>query len=289
MEPEIVPESPKKPSRTRKARSVPIRIEAPVKASRSKTKKKSSTVKKEVISAVQKPKVRKTKKVTKTTAVISELPRLESSTEPEIQTVHVRKQKRLFIVVNTIAIAIIALASWSVYAKPNELPPSFTIPVVDQGVHFGEVASSTPETLSIPSINLTAHVVPVGLTKNGDMNVPADFENVGWFKYGPLPGAKGNAVIDGHFDNGKGEGAVFYELSRVRVGDSVFVINKVGEKMQFKVKEVRLVNIEDLPSDLIFGETDSMNLNLITCDGVWLPDRRTYTERLVVFTERVVQ
>jgi LPXTG-site transpeptidase (sortase) family protein len=290
MEPDAIEmplEAVKKPSRARKPRVVPIRIV--------KQKKTPKAPKSPKIPAQTKKRTVSKKGAIAPQSVIS-IPLHAQMVGTEASTVDTsfadgnkKKPFLLLIVINIVGLAFIAGVSWYIYRDPIQEIQSPTAPIVDSTVTFGEVSSSTPETLIIPSIELNAHIVPVGKTKAGNMNVPADFGNVGWYKYGALPGRSGNAVIDGHFDNGKGQSAVFYNLSRMRVGDSVFVINKDGQKIQFKVKEISLVSVDELQSDKVFGNTTDMNLNLITCDGVWMPDRKTYTERLVVFTERVLE
>ena len=270
----VSPEKPlKKPRKNSKTRVVPIRI---VKEKKKRVSKKKEVKKKNVEPSVQETPVA--------------IPAYEfvlpvSASEPQSSK---RKALRALLLINIIGVIGIALMVFYIYNEPVvQEVESHTAPMIDSAIITGEVSSSTPQTLIIPAIDLSAHVVPVGKTKTGTMNVPADFENVGWYKYGALPGRIGNAVIDGHFDNGKGEPAVFTNLAKLRIGDDVFVINKDGQKIQFVVREIALVDIEDLSSERIFGETDGQHLNLITCDGVWLPDRKTYTQRLVVFTDRV--
>lgn len=162
-----------------------------------------------------------------------------------------------------------------------------TIPVLKTDVFTGDVATSTPIKVSIPAYNIEGKVLPVGIAKSGNMAVPEKYEDVGWYKYGPRVGAEGNAVLAGHLDNGSGKPAVFYNLNQMRIGDEVFVESSDGDKLQFVVREVRLVDYNDPPLEEIFGKAEGEHLNLITCDGVWDPVFKTYTHRLVVFTDRV--
>ncbi len=288
MEPEgteVPVEALKRPSRGRKARIVPIRIVKEIKVvSAPKTPKKKVIRKKVGATKREKPLSRSTVSIPLHAQMVgTDIPLAETP----LATGKKKTSFTLLLLMNVLGILFITGVSWYIYHEPIEEIKSQAAPQIDSTVTFGEISSSTPLTLIIPSIDLSAHIVPVGKTKEGNMNVPADFGDVGWYKYGSIPGQGGNAVIDGHFDNGKGKPAVFYNLSRVRVGDSVFVINKDGQKIQFIVKEVSLVSVDALPSEKIFGESGGMNLNLITCDGVWMPERKTYTERLVVFTERM--
>ncbi len=156
---------------------------------------------------------------------------------------------------------------------------------------FSDVAvlsdAGTPQTLSIPSIELESIVQDVGLTSEGNMGVPDNFEDVGWYRYGPEPGEIGNSVIAGHLDDARGNPAVFANLKDLHIGDEVFVVNSEGQRLKFVVREIRLVDYYNPPLEDIFGTTDMPRLNLITCDGTWQKDIRTYDKRLVVFTDFV--
>ena len=45
-----------------------------------------------------------------------------------------------------------------------------------------------PVRILIPSINLSAPVVPLGLNPDRTLEVPTNFGNTGWFRGGPEPG-----------------------------------------------------------------------------------------------------
>jgi len=272
---------PIKPTRTRKARAVPIRIV--------KTPKKPRKLK-----VINKKKVNP-----KTSNLVTKNPALETSLDlpatafeavvalEKKQAKSINKYLVLFLL-NASIIAIVGIVFWSFYSKPVERVSAISMPAIDRQVITGEVSSSSPRTLSIPSVGIEARVTQVGLTKEGNMGVPESFDDVGWFKYGPLPGQTGNAVMDGHLDDGKGNPGVFYNLDKVRMGDFVYVNNDNGETVQFRVTRVQLIDYNTTVTTEIFGETDGRHLNLITCDGTWIPEKKTYSERLVVFTERVI-
>jgi len=161
------------------------------------------------------------------------------------------------------------------------------VPAPETDIYTGEVGTSTPVTVSIPAVGIEGLVVPVGKTKSGNMAVPGKYENVGWYRYGSVPGSVGNAVLAGHLDNGRGSPAVFYNLKEMKIGDKVYVETGGGEKLKFMVKEIRLVDYANPPLEEIFGKVEGEMLNLITCDGTWDPVAKIYDKRLIVFTERV--
>jgi sortase (surface protein transpeptidase) len=81
-----------------------------------------------------------------------------------------------------------------------------------------------PKQLLIPKIKVDANVAYMGLTKTGDMDVPPDLVNVGWYKYGTKPGDVGSAVIAGHLEGTKDLG-VFIGLDKLSQGDEVQIRN----------------------------------------------------------------
>lgn len=193
-------------------------------------------------------------------------------------------QYRKIIVVNIVFIVLVCLVLLGIYR--NERSHLISVPVPIEDVFTGEVGSSTPVQISIPAVGIEGNIVLVGRTKTGKMAVPVKYEDVGWYKYGPLPGAIGRAVLAGHLDNGGGKPAVFYNLRNIRIGDSIYVENSDGKKTKFIVKEIRLVDYIDPPLEDIFGKSSGEMLNLITCDGTWDSKTKNYDKRLVVFSER---
>ena len=69
-------------------------------------------------------------------------------------------------------------------------------------------------------------------------------------------------------------------------GDEVHVTYQNGDRYTFIVQEsgAYSYNAEGEVIDLIFGDSPTHDLNLITCQGTWDRSNRTYDKRLVVFT-----
>lgn len=143
-----------------------------------------------------------------------------------------------------------------------------------------------PVRLEIPKIGVSAPVELVGLTADGAMAVPQHWNDVGWYKYGPLPGAPGNAAIAGHLDSTTAP-AVFWRLSTLRPGDVVKVAFSNGQTIEFKVTETVAYPYDNAPLTKIFGPAKTANLNLITCGGRWDPYTKNYSNRIVVYTTRL--
>ena len=141
----------------------------------------------------------------------------------------------------------------------------------------------TPTQLSIPAINVDANVEHVGQLPNGQMDVPKDDRNVGWYQPGAKPGEIGNAVLAGHVDNKTGP-SVFFHLKDLETGDIVTVTDENGKAYDFKVYAVESYPRNNAPLEKVFGTSSKPSLNLITCTGTFNRDAGTHEERMVVYT-----
>jgi LPXTG-site transpeptidase (sortase) family protein len=132
---------------------------------------------------------------------------------------------------------------------------------------------------------LDAAVVAVGVTGDGQMEVPERVADVGWYRFGPLPGAAtGSAVLAGHVDDRlQGDGA-FAELGRLAPGDEV-VVDRPEGSVAYVVREVRSYSKETLPVADLFREDGQPRLALVTCDGPFDTDARAYRDNLVVLAD----
>ncbi|TSC62778.1 MAG: peptidase C60 sortase A and B [Parcubacteria group bacterium Athens0416_74] len=192
-------------------------------------------------------------------------------------------KRKLVFLITLIALvafgATLVRATW--YAPESEVP----VPSPEESALLGSVSTtSQPARLTVPSLEIDADIQYVGVTKDGNMGVPSNFSDVGWYKYGTIPGRYGSAVIDGHVDNAIGLAGVFKKLDSIQVGESVYVQTKGGEKLRFIVTEVVTYGYKDVPVETLFNRKDARRLNLITCGGSWIQTEKTYDERTVVYT-----
>ncbi len=155
--------------------------------------------------------------------------------------------------------------------------------LAQKGQVLSAVVPVLPVRLSIPQINLATDIEYVGVTAEGAMDVPSNIANAGWFRHGPLPGGKGSAVISGHVDGKNNDSGVFANLYKLKKGDTLFITDGMGKSTTFVVRESRMY--DPGYADEVFSGSNGSHLNLITCDGVWDGDKKSYTKRLVVFTD----
>lgn len=141
--------------------------------------------------------------------------------------------------------------------------------------------------LLIPAIDVGAPIQYVGVNSDGQMGVPDNNIDVGWYKFGSDLGQKGSAVIAGHFDGKNGETAVFSNLYKLKIGDKLSVRDDKGVLTTFIVRNSHIY--DSGYADEVFGSTDGgIHLNLVTCDGVWDGYKKSFSKRLVVFTDLLI-
>jgi hypothetical protein len=137
-----------------------------------------------------------------------------------------------------------------------------------------------PAALLIPAIDVRAEVESVGMDAQGRMATPSRPDHVAWFSPGVVPGAAGDAVIDGHLDWTNGQ-AVFWNLHKLRPGDEIRVVKTDGSGVRFLVDSTTTVAY-DGRMDQLFTRTGPPALSLVTCSGPWDRRRGTYLDRLLV-------
>ena len=139
---------------------------------------------------------------------------------------------------------------------------------------------SDPVAVSIPRIGARSRLVDLGLEPDGDMEIPKDPADAGWFSGGATPGALGPAVIAGHV-TWNGVPGVFHRLDTLRRSDQVLVTRDDGRIAVFTVTRVARFSKSRFPSQTVYGAIDHAGLRLITCGGVYAGNR--YLDNVIVF------
>ncbi len=165
------------------------------------------------------------------------------------------------------------------YSPEKEVTLTQSLPFLATGT------STLPTRIQIPKIGLDTVVEKVGITYLGNMSTPKLLTNTGWYKYGTIPGDIGSAVIDGHVDNGFGLPGVFVNLKNLSPGDLIYIQRENGTTLTFKVFDVETYYYTEVPRKILFNRDDGIYLNLITCEGEWIPEAKTDDHRLVVYAK----
>lgn len=146
-------------------------------------------------------------------------------------------------------------------------------------------AIGKPVYLTIPSINVSARILHIGLTSEGAVSVPEGAFDTSWFSAGSRPGQLGSAVISGHTGIWKdGTHSIFDNLHTLQLGAVIYVKDDAGITRSFIIKETRVYGKNEIVPE-IFDPSDKAYLNIITCHGQWLESEHTYSQRFVVFAQ----
>lgn len=142
---------------------------------------------------------------------------------------------------------------------------------------------SPPVRVVVAGAGIDAPVRAVGIGADGQVEVPADARQVGWYRFGPEPGSEaGSAVLVGHRDSRtQGAGALF-PLDRARPGDRVTVTLADATVVTYQVTERRWYDKQALPLASLFDRSGPARLTLVTCGGAYDPERGGYQQNLVV-------
>ena len=140
-----------------------------------------------------------------------------------------------------------------------------------------------PVGLTIGAIGVRAPIVPVGVEAGSShVQVPSDVHVVGWYRFGPPPGAGGSAVLLGHVDSWTQGPGVFFRLRELEPADVIWVTFANGSESSFRVVARRSYPKSGLPGQLFERDGPSV-LALVTCGGSFDQATRSYSDNLVVF------
>jgi LPXTG-site transpeptidase (sortase) family protein len=192
-----------------------------------------------------------------------------------------------------------SLIVFFLFFKPQDTTPSnknLTLVNPADGELINSVWNKTPEKktsvglpirLQIPKINIDTTLESVGLTLDGAVDVPKTSSNAAWFNLGTRPGDIGSAVITGHFGRWKnGEDSVFDNLHKLEIGDKLNIIDDNEVVFAFIVRERRSYTPEEYTPEVFISNDGKSHLNLITCGGTWNKTSKSYSKRLVIFTDK---
>ena len=140
------------------------------------------------------------------------------------------------------------------------------------------IPTAPPVQLLIPSLRVNRPVEVVGVNRNGVLDLPSNGWNAGWYKGSPVPGAPGDAVIQGHAGY-PGEPMLFGNLVRLTRGDKIIIVLADGSQQFFLVESMAVVPIG---TGHVVDLGGPPRLTLLTCTGHFDQNQKYYTQRLVL-------
>lgn len=159
--------------------------------------------------------------------------------------------------------------------------PAPAVPVTPIGAP--DTGSPAPAALRLPGVDAAVPVVPVGVTPNGEMAVPEDVGVIGWYRFGPAPGAgRGSAVLAGHVDDRVQGAGALEQLAGVAPGTRLVVERERAGAVGYRVVDVRRVTKDALDLGALFSERGPPRLAVVTCGGPFDAVSGRYRDNVVL-------
>jgi sortase A len=151
------------------------------------------------------------------------------------------------------------------------------------------VPASDPKYISVPIIEISnARIVRLGLLASGQIAVPNNIYDTGWYGGSALPGHLGAMFIYGHVSSWTNDG-VFYNLKKLKAGDTITITRGDNTTYNYQVVSVKIYPYNNVDMEQVLAPIDASKpgLNLMTCTGQVIKGTSEFNERLVVFTSLV--
>lgn len=191
-----------------------------------------------------------------------------------------------------VIIVLILSVAFLLYSVPASSVQNKPIPAIKKTIIVPKkepISIGLPVHLDISKIKVSADLEQVGLTLEGAMDTPQNQNNVAWLQTGPRPGEPGNAVLAGHYGWKGGKPSVFDNLYKLRKGDEISIKDDSGANIYFVVREIRRYSPGANATAVFVASDEKSHLNLVTCEGTWDNTSKSYSTRLVIFSDRKVE
>ena len=157
------------------------------------------------------------------------------------------------------------------------------VPVVDASMRDSPPVAAAPSRLVATSLGVDVPVVSAGLDDAGNMALPPDPANAGWYEYGPAPASPAGAtVIAAHVDSltyGIGPFAAFADAVP---GTEIVVTDTAGAVRTYVVSSVNTTDKLDVVWASVFDRTGPSRLVVVTCGGEFDYSTRHYLSNVIV-------
>ncbi|HXC78008.1 MAG TPA: class F sortase [Candidatus Acidoferrum sp.] len=140
--------------------------------------------------------------------------------------------------------------------------------------------TAPPVQLLIPQLDVHRAVEMVGVDESGTLQLPVNAWNAGWYRWGPVPGAPGDAVIEGHAGYPK-QPMIFGGLAKLQPGAKIVVVLADGTRQLFLVSSMTSVPAGTSPAGL-GSFSGKPRLTLVTCTGHFDKKNYWYSDRLLL-------
>jgi hypothetical protein len=137
--------------------------------------------------------------------------------------------------------------------------------------------------VQVRALGVDSSIVPIGVDDKGQLDIPVDVQTIGWYRFGPAPGAaQGSAVLTGHVDDYRQGAGALANLGSLRPGDTVTVTDDTGVPRTFSVLSREEWHKSEVPLDRLFDRSGEPRLVLITCGGPFNTSTLGYDDNIAV-------
>jgi hypothetical protein len=142
-----------------------------------------------------------------------------------------------------------------------------------------------PRFLTVEGTTIAIDIVEVSVSQDGAMEIPEAFDQAGWYRHGPAPGASaGAAVVAGHVDT-TSDLAPLSQLNGLAAGTRVTVERDGAPALNYRVRSVELMAKDKFDGGSLFRRDGPHQLKLVTCGGRWLDEKQDYSDNVIVTAE----
>jgi hypothetical protein len=196
-------------------------------------------------------------------------------------------------------------------AQPSVQPTSTPLvlgPLFDEGLDLKAGPVEVPLELQIPSLDVNAPIVGVGLTSGNEMDAPKGsigdpiWHTAFWYRGSGIPGESGTATIAGHVNDPLGRPEIFANLQDLLPGDLITIhYTRSNFDITFKVDQVKDYSLQESSDPAVLTQIygagpvngkkpqpshDGLShLTLITCAGNIVNGE--FDHHVVVFTTQI--
>lgn len=161
-------------------------------------------------------------------------------------------------------------------------------PVSKSKISKHVVPAGQPRYISIPSLGVDeTRVFAVGTDANNQLHAPQNISDAAWYKKSAMPGnGYGAILINGH-NGGITRNGVFAKLNTLVKGDEITLERGDGKKFTYEVVENQSMSLPEVNKSgmqMMMKSADETKegLNLITCDGKWVPKYQQFDRRIML-------
>ncbi|WP_240341784.1 class F sortase [Arthrobacter sp. Alg241-R88] len=142
-----------------------------------------------------------------------------------------------------------------------------------------------PRSLTVEGTTINMGIVEVSVSPDGAMEIPEAFDQAGWYRHGPAPGAAaGAAVVAGHVDT-TSDLAPLSQLNGLTAGTRVTIERNGAPALNYRVRSVELMAKDKFDGGSLFRRDGPHQLKIVTCGGRWLDEKQDYSDNVIVTAE----